>query len=67
MARNHENWRPAGRQIFAGTALLLALLLLVLSLATGCVDTSQDSDLPWNGAQPWETAPAGFSNIGSRF
>ena len=47
----------------------LAALLLVLALTAlvgGCVSADQDSDLPWNAAQPWETAPAGYSNLGSR-
>ena len=44
-----------------------ALLALALgALLGGCVSADQDSDLPWNAAQPWETAPAGFSNLGSR-
>lgn len=53
----------------AGLARVIAALLLALALGAlvgGCVNANQDSDLPWNAAQPWETAPAGFSNLGSR-
>ena len=53
----------------AGLARVIAALLLTLALGAfvvGCVSADQDSDLPWNAAQPWETAPAGFSNLGSR-
>ena len=53
----------------AGLARVIAALLLALALAAligGCVSADQDSDLPWNAAQPWETAPAGFSDLGSR-
>lgn len=53
----------------AGLARVIAALLLALALGAlvgGCVNAGQDSDLPWNAAQPWETAPAGFSDLGSR-
>ena len=49
-----------------GLAFALALAMLLLALLPACVDPNSESDLPWNAAQPWETAPAGFSNIGSR-
>ena len=59
--------RPTNRK--AGLARVIAALLLALALGAllgGCVSADQDSDLPWNAAQPWETAPAGFSGLGSR-
>lgn len=37
---------------------LAALLsLATLLLAAGCATPDQESDLPWNTPQPWETAP----------
>lgn len=49
-----------------GLAFAFLLGLLLLALLPSCVDPGAESDLPWNAAQPWETAPAGFSNIGNR-
>jgi len=58
---------PNASQVpFRGLAFALALAFLLLALLPACVDPNAESDLPWNAAQPWETAPAGFSNLGSR-
>ena len=38
----------------AAAALLIAAAML---FAGGCATTDQESDLPWNMTQPWETAP----------
>lgn len=46
--------------------VMLSLAVLAMVVLSGCVSADQESDLPWNAAQPWETAPAGFSNFGNR-
>lgn len=38
---------------------LAAVLAAVAALGAGCASTSgdDDSDLPWNMSQPWESSP----------
>ncbi|MBP7828970.1 MAG: hypothetical protein KA248_03535 [Kiritimatiellae bacterium] len=38
-------------------AVLGFLGLMLGLLFSGCATPDQDSDLPWNTPQPWETAP----------
>jgi hypothetical protein len=35
----------------------LAAVLAALCALAGCATSDQESDLPWNMTQPWETAP----------
>ena len=44
---------------------LLALVAAAgLALAAGCATPSDESELPWNMPQSWESAPALPGNVG---
>ncbi len=37
--------------------LLALVAAAVCLLAAGCATTDEESDLPWNMSQPWESSP----------
>ena len=50
------------------TLLRLAAILALLSAVAGCATTAdQESELPWNMSQPWETAPALPGGLGGGY
>jgi hypothetical protein len=49
------------------TFLRIAAILALLSAVAGCATTDQESELPWNMSQPWETAPALPGGLGGGY
>ncbi|NLB65735.1 MAG: hypothetical protein GX803_04615 [Lentisphaerae bacterium] len=49
------------------TALRCVALLALLLLLAGCATTDQESELPWNMTQPWETAPSLPGGLGGPY